>query len=46
MISGWARNLENTAYKRVVADASAFQGTTINWVGMPRTYGLTVRFEF
>jgi iron complex outermembrane receptor protein len=45
-ISGWVRNLENYAYKRLVADASAFQGTTINFVGMPRTYGLTVRYEF
>jgi len=45
-LSGWVRNLENTAYKRLVADANSFQGTTINWVGMPRTYGLTVRYEF
>lgn len=45
-ISGWVRNLENTAYKRLVSDASAFQGTTINFVGMPRTYGITLRYEF
>ncbi len=45
-VSGWVRNLENYAYKRLVADASAFQGTTINYVGMPRTYGLTIRTEF
>lgn len=45
-ISGWVRNLENTAYKRLVADANAAQGTTLNFVGMPRTYGVTVRYEF
>jgi len=45
-VTGWVRNIENTAYKTFAFDASTFRKTTIYFTGDPRTYGgsLTVRF--
>jgi len=45
-VSGWARNLTNKAYKRFAADATAVRSTTLNWIGEPRTYGMSVDVEF
>jgi outer membrane receptor protein involved in Fe transport len=45
-ISGWARNLENKAYKTYAFDASNFRRTTIYFVGDPRTFGVTALINF
>lgn len=45
-IAIWARNIEDKNYKTFAADASAFQRTTIYFVGDPRTYGIDVSVNF
>jgi iron complex outermembrane receptor protein len=45
MVSGWVRNLTNESYRNFSADLSAFLGTTIHFLGEPRTYGVTVRVD-
>ena len=45
-IAGWVRNLENTTYKSFAADITAFQDTTLFFVGEPRTYGVTTSIRF
>ena len=45
-VSGWVRNIENTAYKTFAFDGSTFQATTIYFVGDPRTYGMSVFLRF
>ena len=45
-VAGWARNLTNQEYKTFSLDASTFQDTTIHFVGLPRTYGATLSFEW
>ena len=46
MISVWVRNIEDKAYRTLGADATAFLGTTLHFVGDPRTYGVDVMFTF
>ena len=46
VVSGWVRNLENEAYRNFSADLNTFLGTTIHFIGEPRTYGVTVRVDF
>jgi len=41
-VTGWVRNLTNEVYKAFVADVTQFQSTIINFLGEPRTYGLSV----
>ncbi len=45
-VAGFVRNLENTPYKTFAFDGSTFNGTSIYFVGDPRTYGgaLVVNF--
>ena len=45
-VSGWVRNITDEAYKTFSLDANTFQDTTIHFVGEPRTYGVTIGFEF
>jgi outer membrane receptor protein involved in Fe transport len=45
-IAGWVRNLLDTPYKTFAFDASTFQGTTIYFVGDPRTFGGTLVVNF
>jgi len=45
-IAGWCRNVEDKVYKTFAFDGSAFQSTTIYFVGEPRTYGLTVTANY
>ena len=40
------RNIEDTAYKSFAFDASTFRKTTVNFVGEPRTFGLTFSAAF
>jgi iron complex outermembrane receptor protein len=39
-IAGWVRNLLDEKYKTYAADATAIQ-TILNWLGEPRTYGIS-----
>lgn len=45
-VAGWVRNLENKAYKTFAFDASAFQRTTVYFVGDPRTIGTSISVVF
>lgn len=45
-VAGWVRNLTDQEYKTFSLDASTFQQTTIHFVGLPRTYGVTFSFEW
>jgi iron complex outermembrane receptor protein len=45
-VSGWVRNLTNEAYRNFSADLNTFLGTTLHFIGEPRTYGVTVRLDF
>ena len=45
-VAGWVRNLTDQQYKTFSLDASSFQQTTIHFVGLPRTYGATLSFEW
>ncbi|MCB9724367.1 MAG: TonB-dependent receptor [Spirochaetaceae bacterium] len=42
----WIRNLTNEVYKTLAFDTSAVAGLVGNLVGLPRTYGLAVKFDF
>jgi outer membrane receptor protein involved in Fe transport len=42
----WMRNVENRTYKSFAADVTAFQKTTLYFVGDPRTYGVTTSIRF
>jgi len=46
MVTGWVRNLTNEVYKVFSADVTTFQNIVINFVGEPRTYGLSVALTF
>lgn len=46
MVTGWVRNLTNEVYKVFSADVTTFQNVVINFVGEPRTYGLSVALTF
>ncbi len=45
-VSAWVRNVENKTYKAFSADLSAFQRTTLHFVGDPRTFGVTTSVQF
>ena len=45
-ISGWVRNLTNEVYKSISFDASATAGLVGNFLGDPRTYGLSAKVTF
>ena len=45
-ILGWVRNMTNEGYKSFAFDGSNFANLTVNYVGEPRTYGGTIKFEF
>lgn len=45
-VVGWVRNLTNETYKTLVFDASSQAELVGNLVGLPRTYGLSVKFAF
>ena len=42
----WLRNLENKVVKTYAFDASRFSSLVVNFVGAPRTYGLSMSFKF
>jgi outer membrane receptor protein involved in Fe transport len=42
----WIRNLTNEVYKQVGFDATSTAGLVGNFLGDPRTYGLSVRFAY
>ncbi|MCA9504072.1 MAG: TonB-dependent receptor [Spirochaetaceae bacterium] len=42
----WVRNLTNEVYKQVSYDATAIAGLVGNFVGNPRTYGLSAKLAF
>ena len=44
-ISGWVRNLTDERYKTYVAEATGLQ-SLLNWVGDPRTYGVSLSFSW
>jgi iron complex outermembrane receptor protein len=46
IVSFWVRNIEDKAYRTLGADASLFLGTTLHFIGDPRTYGVDVIFTF
>ena len=46
IVSFWVRNIEDKAYRTLGADATAFLGTTLHFIGDPRTYGVDVVFTF
>ncbi len=45
-LAGWVRNLENTIYKTYAFDASRFSSVIVNFVGQPRTYGMSLSFKY
>ena len=45
-VVGWVRNLTNEVYKTLVFDASSQAELVGNLVGLPRTYGLSVKLSF
>ncbi|MFP6654156.1 MAG: TonB-dependent receptor [Myxococcota bacterium] len=42
----WARNVENRTFKSFAADVTAFQKTTLFFVGEPRTFGVSTSIRF
>ncbi len=44
-LSGWVRNLADERYKRYAAHVKA-QQSLLNWIGEPRTYGLSIGFDW
>jgi iron complex outermembrane receptor protein len=44
-VSGWVRNLLDEKYKTYAADATAIL-SILNWIGEPRTYGISFGFEW
>lgn len=42
----WIRNMTNEVYKQVAFDATAIAGLVGNWLGAPRTYGLSAKVSF
>jgi len=45
-VAGWVRNITNQAYKTFAFDGSNFQATTIYFVGDPRTWGVSLSYNF
>jgi outer membrane receptor protein involved in Fe transport len=46
VISFWVRNIEDRPYRTLGVDATTFLGTTLHFIGDPRTYGVDVVFNF
>ena len=46
VISFWVRNIEDKRYRTLGADATVFLGTTLHFIGEPRTYGVDVLVNF
>ncbi len=44
-VSGWVRNLTDERYKIYAAQAVGFE-SLLNWIGDPRTYGLSVSIDW
>jgi len=42
----WMRNIADEAYKTYAFDASAFQNSTVQFLGDPRTYGVSFTVNF
>jgi iron complex outermembrane receptor protein len=45
-IAGWVRNFTDQVYKPFAFDASTFANVVINFVGMPRTYGVSLSLRW
>jgi outer membrane receptor protein involved in Fe transport len=45
-VAGWVRNLTDEVYKTLAFDASVSAGLVGNFVGDPRTYGVSVAVAF
>lgn len=45
-VTGWVRNFTNEIYKTYVVDLDRAFGSTVNFVGDPRTYGLKMEFTY
>lgn len=45
-VAGWVRNLTDQVYKTLAFDASTAANLVGNLVGDPRTYGVSVNFQF
>jgi outer membrane receptor protein involved in Fe transport len=45
-IQAFVRNFTNQAYKSFAFDASGFQNTTIQFIGEPRMWGMTLQLNF
>jgi outer membrane receptor protein involved in Fe transport len=46
LLEAWAQNLTDEEYYQVVFDATLQTGTFDAYLGAPRTYGVTFRFQF
>ena len=45
-ISGWVRNITNEVYKSYTADVTVAAKSILNFIGEPRTYGLSLAISF
>jgi iron complex outermembrane receptor protein len=45
-VAGWVRNLTDQAYKKFAFDASTFSDLVVNFVGLPRTYGVSLSISW
>lgn len=45
-IAGWVRNFTDTVYKTYVADVTVGFGSLLNFIGEPRTYGISLQLYY
>jgi outer membrane receptor protein involved in Fe transport len=45
-LAGWVRNLTDKTYKTFSVDLSGFSNSTLNFLGLPRTYGISLLTTF
>jgi outer membrane receptor protein involved in Fe transport len=45
-VAGWVRNITDEVYKTLAFDASVAANLIGSLVGTPRTYGISVSFDF
>jgi len=45
-VAGWVRNLKDKVFKAYAFDVSSFNGTTVFFLGEPRTYGVSLQTAF
>lgn len=45
-VAGWVRNIGNQAAKQTAFDASAFSNLTVNFVNLPRTWGVSIKLSW